>query len=100
MNSNDRPTTCVENPALLPEPATPNLESPTPFAYRGNGKIARLPKPIRDQINHWMLDGLSYPDIATFSRGPQITPHASVNVGARSGILQSSFCILHLNSCR
>jgi hypothetical protein len=30
---------------------------------RANGKIARLPKPIRDQINHWMLDGVSYPDI-------------------------------------
>ena len=32
-------------------------------AYRGNGNVARLPKPLRDQINHWLLDGVSYPDI-------------------------------------
>jgi hypothetical protein len=30
---------------------------------RANGKIARLPKPVRDQISHWLLDGVSYPDI-------------------------------------
>ncbi len=31
--------------------------------HRGNGKVARLPKPLRDQINHWLTDGVSYPDI-------------------------------------
>ena len=37
---------------------------PSPaHAGRANGKIARLPKTIRDQINHWLLDGVSYPDI-------------------------------------
>src|SRR5438105_1825612 len=35
----------------------------TPFPHRGNGKIARLPKPIRDQVNQWILDGLPYPQI-------------------------------------
>jgi hypothetical protein len=30
---------------------------------RGNGKVARLPRDIRDQINHMILDGVSYPDI-------------------------------------
>jgi len=37
---------------------------PTPlFDYRGNGKVARLPKNIRDQVNHWLVDGLTYPEI-------------------------------------
>src|SRR5258705_5720663 len=30
---------------------------------RSNGKIARLSKTIRDQINHWLEDGVSYPEI-------------------------------------
>jgi len=38
-------------------------ESPPHFEHRGNGKIARLPKIIRDQINNWILDGVTYPDI-------------------------------------
>lgn len=38
-------------------------ESPPHFEHRGNGKIARLPKTIRDQINNWILDGVTYPDI-------------------------------------
>jgi hypothetical protein len=55
----------------LPEDDTPS-DAPLPEAPqppgasrggRANGKIARLPKPIRDQINHWLLDGVSYPDI-------------------------------------
>src|SRR6267142_3412438 len=44
------------------QPATP-AESPPHFEHRGNGKIARLPKIIRDQINNWILDGVTYPDI-------------------------------------
>jgi len=54
---------------MNPEPqiptkiATPPPEPSTPFAYRGKGKVARLPKPVRDKICNWMLDGLSYPDI-------------------------------------
>jgi hypothetical protein len=38
-------------------------ESVPVLDHRGNGKVARLPKAIRDQINHWLLDGLSYTDI-------------------------------------
>src|SRR6185369_10177820 len=30
---------------------------------RGNGKVARLARDIRDQINHMILDGVPYPDI-------------------------------------
>src|SRR5205807_1487790 len=29
------------------------------FSNRGNGKVARLPKPIRDQIGNMILDGVS-----------------------------------------
>src|SRR5712664_4015040 len=35
----------------------------TPSPNRAHGKVARLPKLIRDQINHWLLDGVSYPEI-------------------------------------
>ena len=45
---------------LASPPATPLLAS---GHGRANGKVARLHKPIRDQINHWILDGVSYPDI-------------------------------------
>ena len=31
--------------------------------HRGNGKIARMPKTVRDQINNWILDGVPYPEI-------------------------------------
>src|SRR6267142_3890207 len=47
----------------------PPIQQSTPSShpavgeYRGNGKVARLPKSVRDQINNWMLDGVSYPDI-------------------------------------
>src|SRR6266850_4825504 len=48
----------------LPNSQTPELPDPvTACAYRGNGNVARLPKSVRDQINNWMLDGVSYPDI-------------------------------------
>jgi len=51
----------TENPATeLPAPAP---EPATFLAHRGNGKIARLPKLVRDKVNSWMLDGLSYPEI-------------------------------------
>jgi hypothetical protein len=45
------------------EPSDSNLQPSTFADYRGNGKVARLPKPLRDQINQWVLDGASYPDI-------------------------------------
>jgi hypothetical protein len=44
---------------------------------RAHGKVARLPKATRDQINFWMRDGLSYPDIIQ-RLGPQgegLTPN-------------------------
>src|SRR5438045_1885200 len=40
--------------ALIPKPS-PN--------HRRKGKVARLPKPVRDQINEMVLDGISYPEI-------------------------------------
>lgn len=47
-------TDLAEVPAPEPNP---------PFDYRGNGKVARLPRNIRDQTNQWLLDGLSYPEV-------------------------------------
>jgi hypothetical protein len=61
--SPDTQITPAEPPATSPLPATSNSEPANLSAFRGNGKIARLPKNIRDQINHWLLDGLSYPQI-------------------------------------
>jgi len=34
------------------------------WTHRGNGKIARLPKAVRDQINQMLLDGVPYAKIA------------------------------------
>src|SRR5215468_24674 len=31
--------------------------------HKRNGKIARLPKALRDKINHWLDDGRTYPQI-------------------------------------
>jgi len=56
------------------EPNILNLENSNPqpdklpdaipqFEHAGNGKIARLPKAIRDQVNTWLRDGLSSPEI-------------------------------------
>ena len=58
-------------PQILPLPSEPteasepnaSISQPPTFTHRGKGKIARLPKALRDQINEWILDGLSYPDI-------------------------------------
>ncbi len=36
---------------------------PSTFTRRGNGKVARLPKDARDQINNLMADGLPYREI-------------------------------------
>ena len=62
MNPNDQ-TLSPQAPAP-PDPSLCDLPQPaSAFQYRGNGKIARLPKSLRDQINLWMRDRLSYPDI-------------------------------------
>jgi len=54
----DTNTEIQTDPAQVPAP------EPTPlFDYRSNGKVARLPKHLRDQVNHWLVDGLSYPEI-------------------------------------
>jgi hypothetical protein len=55
-------------PSLESAPADTNSQPDRPLhpcisGKRGNGKVARLPKPIRDQINNLILDGVSYPDI-------------------------------------
>ena len=41
----------------------PLQNSATPKPRRRNGLLARLPKPIRDRINEFLDDGLSYPKI-------------------------------------
>ena len=47
------------DPLPQPDPKTPIPEAASPFEYRGNGHIARLPKHIRDQVN--TLDALVTP---------------------------------------
>ena len=48
------------NPEIQTDRAEGPAPEPTPlFDYRGNGKVARLPKHLRDQINHSLADGLS-----------------------------------------
>src|SRR5260370_5825663 len=41
---------------ITPLPVLPTAESD----HRGNGKIARLPKVLRDQVNRMLDDGFSY----------------------------------------
>lgn len=45
-----------------PQPETESL-APATYTHRGKGRIARLPKALRDQVNCWILDGVSYPEI-------------------------------------
>jgi hypothetical protein len=64
-------TTVVQSSdTLQPDPTTPfvDISSLTPEAAltkkpRPHCKIAKLPKPLRDQINTGLDDGLSYPRI-------------------------------------
>src|SRR6266850_1015941 len=54
----------IENQNSKNDSSVPPSPQPTTAReYRGNGNVARLPKSVRDQINTWMLDGISYPDI-------------------------------------
>jgi hypothetical protein len=62
MNSDDQ-NPAVEGTTPLSETEGPVSDSSCQTAYRGNGTVARLPKSIRDKINNWLLDGVSYPDI-------------------------------------
>src|SRR5204863_4039393 len=60
------------------QPQTENSPtSPGQRSYRPKGKIAWLPKPIRDKINQSLFDGLSYPAILN-SLGPD-GEHLNVN---------------------
>lgn len=36
---------------------------PEPGGYRRNGNVARLSKAVRDRVNHWIEDGVSYREI-------------------------------------
>ena len=51
-------STFCQVPAAQAQPGLP----PEP-ARRGNGNVAQLPTALRDQINHWIYEGVSYPDI-------------------------------------
>lgn len=50
------------SPAASP-PATGNLQPANPHARRRTGKIARLPKVLRDLVNTMIRDGVPYPEI-------------------------------------
>jgi hypothetical protein len=54
----------------LPQPPTsdtPNSALPTPHSIvrRPRGKVARLPPPVREKLNHLLDEGLLYADIIT-----------------------------------
>jgi hypothetical protein len=51
MNTPETPATSTPDLTLLP---------PADSDHRGNGKIARLPKVLRDQVNRMLDDGVSY----------------------------------------
>src|SRR5690349_8008048 len=57
------PSTTSESVTADSAPSPCNSQPAAIFPHRGHGKVARLPKPVRDQINHWLVDGLSYPQI-------------------------------------
>src|SRR5438034_64248 len=44
-----------------PKPQT--TDGPPSYTHRGNGMVARLPRAVRDQVNHMLLDGVPYSDI-------------------------------------
>src|ERR1043166_8462642 len=59
---------------MNPEPEILNLATATDqpesspdsllnYHHRGTGKVARLPKSVRDQINQMLLDGVPYAEI-------------------------------------
>ena len=58
------------DPPPQPDPKTPIPEAASPFGYRGNGRIARLPKHVRDQVN--TLDALVTPTF--LSANALVTP--------------------------
>ena len=51
----------LENsPEFIQPSINPSIPLPTNGDYRGNGKIARLPKALRDQVNVMLRDGVAY----------------------------------------
>jgi hypothetical protein len=52
-------TTSAPTPSLQ-DSITPLPIPPTESDHRGNGKVARLPKVLRDQVNRMLDDGFSY----------------------------------------
>src|SRR6185503_14622089 len=52
---------CRPQPKIKNQKST-KIKNP-PLDWRHNGKVARLPKALRDKINLMIQDGLSYPAI-------------------------------------
>src|ERR1035441_2501601 len=55
-------------PAVEVEPDAPDIRIPSVaenrlLAYRGRGRIARLPEASREQVNQMLLDGATYREI-------------------------------------
>src|SRR4051812_5212878 len=57
------PTVSATSPETEAQSKIENQNSKIFSGRRGNGKIARLPEAIREQVNNWILDGVSYPEI-------------------------------------
>jgi hypothetical protein len=54
-----------EEPTIPPpsDQPDPNAQVPEVTNHRRNGKVARLPKVLRDRINNCLLDGLTYKQV-------------------------------------
>ena len=60
-----RPTIQVCDP-VAPDTRIPSVAETRLLAYRGRGRIARLPEAKREQVNQMLLDGVRYREIIAY----------------------------------
>src|SRR5437660_1304840 len=76
MNNETFPVTTPSlHDSITPLPALPPADSD----HRGNGKIARLPKILRDQVNHMLDDGVPYKAIIEKPALKQLDPNRTLS---------------------
>jgi len=63
MKTDTQPAPDTTTNDIVPEAEADDSSSKSAGHARANGKVARLPKSVRDQINQWILDGATYPQI-------------------------------------
>ena len=76
-------------PSEEAQPNNPQIHKSTnPFALRARcGKVARLPKEIRDQINEMLLDGVPHAQIIQKLKQTFAPRNAPIPVGADSNLV-------------